>query len=221
MLGKRDVRYLLRVVIGMLTLAVFASGAKERDWKTGKVTDAESYRRTYATGSTSQSTTTGTVGPDNGAGSSVNATTTTNTRVEHTQVKTNLVLIVGEQYVYYVEDSSTRGGPIQGSYGAGYQLGRIIRNRKHGCRFVVGEDVKYAQEKSTLHVIDADAKECSLVVPVRINNKITLDFVLDSGAAEVSHSSGRCFDSRANGYANNTRFQLLAEALAALVPSDS
>ena len=152
----------MKTVILLLAIAVFAFAAKQRDWKTGRVTDAESYRRTYASGGTSQSTTTGTVGPDYGAGSTVSATTSTTNRVEHTQVRTSLVLIVGERYVYYVEDSTTRGGPTEGSYGAGYQLGRMMRNRKHGCRFVVGEDVKYAQEKGTLYVVDADGKECSL-----------------------------------------------------------
>ena len=152
----------MRAVIALSILTVFASAAKQRDWQTGKVTDAESYRRTYTAGTTSQSTTTGTIGPDYGTGSTVNATTKTTTSVEHTQVKTSLVLIVSEHYVYYVEDSTTKFGPTEGSSGAGYQVGRILRNRKHGCRFVVGEGVKYAQEKGTLHVVDADGKECSL-----------------------------------------------------------
>ena len=39
---------------------------------------------------------------------------------------------------------------------------RSIANRKHGCRFVIGDDVKYVQEKSKLRVLDADTKECVL-----------------------------------------------------------
>jgi hypothetical protein len=29
------------------------------------------------------------------------------------------------------------------------------------CRFIVGDDVKYRQDKSRLHLIDADGKECT------------------------------------------------------------
>jgi hypothetical protein len=147
-------------MVGLFASTLFSLSAKDRDWQTGKVADEETYRQTTATGSKSQSTIDGTIG----RGSSVSATMTTTTRVEHTQIKTSLTLIVGEVYVYYVEDSTTRGGPTEGSYGAGYQLGRILRNRKHGCRFVVGEDVKYAQDKGTLHVVDADGKECGLSI---------------------------------------------------------
>jgi len=32
--------------------------------------------------------------------------------------------------------------------------------RSH-CRFIVGDDVKYRQEKSMLRVVDADGKECT------------------------------------------------------------
>ena len=88
--------------------------------------------------------------------------TTTRTTVDRASVKTNRLVIVGDPYAYEVEDSIKRGGPTQGSEGAGYQLGRILANRKHGCRFIVGEDIKYSQEKDKLVVLDPDGKECRL-----------------------------------------------------------
>jgi len=36
----------------------------------------------------------------------------------------------------------------------------MIANHRHGCRFVVGDDVKYSQERGDLWVLDADGKEC-------------------------------------------------------------
>jgi hypothetical protein len=35
----------------------------------------------------------------------------------------------------------------------------VIANRRHGCRFIVGDNVKYSQEKGDLWVLDADGKE--------------------------------------------------------------
>jgi hypothetical protein len=39
-----------------------------------------------------------------------------------------------------------------------------LANRKHGCRFVIGEDIKYAQEKGYLWVLDPDGKECKIPI---------------------------------------------------------
>jgi hypothetical protein len=36
----------------------------------------------------------------------------------------------------------------------------VIVNRKHGCRFIVGEDIRYSQQKGYLWVLDPDDKEC-------------------------------------------------------------
>lgn len=38
----------------------------------------------------------------------------------------------------------------------------IIDHSKHPCRFIVGDDVRYVQEKGKLDVLDADAKGCKL-----------------------------------------------------------
>ena len=39
---------------------------------------------------------------------------------------------------------------------------RAITNHKHGCRFMIGEDIQYVQEKGKLIVLDLDGKACDL-----------------------------------------------------------
>jgi hypothetical protein len=50
-------------------------------------------------------------------------------------------VIVGQDYAYVIEDPYAVSGPI---------LRRAITNHKHGCRFVIGEHIKYAREKGKL-----------------------------------------------------------------------
>jgi TonB family protein len=66
--------------------------------------------------------------------------------------------IVGEDYAYVIVDTTREGGDTLTA------IGNIIASRHHGCRFVVGEDVQYSQEKGTLFVIDADGKECKATI---------------------------------------------------------
>lgn len=68
------------------------------------------------------------------------------------------MIIAGEDYVYNVEDVEERGGV------PAVAIGHAIANRHHGCRFVVGVQIKYAQEKSKLFVVDADGKECKVSI---------------------------------------------------------
>ena len=68
-------------------------------------------------------------------------------------VRDTELLIVGTDYAYVIEDPYATSGPL---------LRRAITNRKHGCRFIIGEDIKYVQEKGKLVVLDPDGKECKL-----------------------------------------------------------
>jgi hypothetical protein len=45
---------------------------------------------------------------------------------------------------------------------SGPLLRKAIDNHKRACRFVIGDDIKYVQEKSKLIVLDPDGKECNL-----------------------------------------------------------
>jgi hypothetical protein len=142
-----------RLVWCLLMLSLLTFAAKERDWKTGKVADSGMSKSEYTTGTTSRATTTGTVSPDYGAGSTVNGTTTATTTVRRVEVDTNSLIVVGSDYIYTVQDSTRRGGGL---------LTTALANRKHGCRFIVGDEIKYAQDKRRIYVLDADGKECTL-----------------------------------------------------------
>jgi len=169
-------RYTNRVKIAQVScltlltgLAVAFSAEKVRDWKIETVLDAASAQHTYTTGATTNAnttsstnaTTTGTVTPNYGGGANVygttTATTTGNTNatttVHRVTVTTNSFIIAGADYVYTVLDSTRKGSGL---------LTNAIANRKHGCRFIIGDQAKYAQEKKYLYVLDADGKECKL-----------------------------------------------------------
>jgi hypothetical protein len=63
---------------------------------------------------------------------------------------------VTDRYLYIIEDSR--------SFVPGRPLMNAINNRHHGCRFIVGEDIKYAQEKGYLWILDPDGRECKVPV---------------------------------------------------------
>ena len=141
---------------------------KDRDWKLGRVLDSTSSKSTFTTGATSTTNTNGTATANTngtatttGGTTSLNATTTasgqsqqtTSTVVHHMTIRDTELLIVGSDYAYVIEDPYAVSGPL---------LKRAITNRKHGCRFIIGEDIKYVQEKGKLIVLDPDGKECSL-----------------------------------------------------------
>ena len=135
-------------------LMIFAA-KKDRDWKMGKVADSSMSTSEYTRGTTTTANTNGTISPDYGAGSTVHATTTANTTVRHVEVDTNHVVIIGTDFIYWVQDPTQHGrGPI----------GTAIVNRKHGCRFIVGENIKYDQDRRSLYVLDADGKQCKLEI---------------------------------------------------------
>ncbi len=135
-----------------------AFAAKDRNWNVGKVLDSQSARTYVRTGAGTTASTTATVSPDYGAGSTVNAHTDSETKIHEMVIQDTQLLIVGEQYAYVVNDSVSKsvGLPTHGI------VKRAIMNRKHGCRFVVGDNVRYSQDRTKLYVLDADGKECKL-----------------------------------------------------------
>jgi hypothetical protein len=77
-------------------------------------------------------------------------------------------MIVADKYFYVIRDTL--------SYIPGALLGNALANRKHGCRFIVGEDIKYAQEKGYLWVLDPDGKECKIpILRQQLRGEIALD----------------------------------------------
>jgi hypothetical protein len=93
-----------------------------------------------------------------GSGGLATATgqSTSTIRLDFANIRDNQLVILGSEFAFVVEDTRVSGGQ--------YRLAHAIANCHHGCRFIVGDDVKYWQDKTTLHVVDADGKECRVDV---------------------------------------------------------
>jgi hypothetical protein len=175
-----------------LSYALAAFGAtNERDWKVGRVLDSALSGAFFVTGSVTNTTGTATAfgsGMANTTGSATtlgNTTTlntntalsgtvtasgrsTSSTAITGVAVQTNELMIVADKYFYVVRDTR--------SYIPGALLRNALANRKHGCRFIVGEDIKYAQEKGYLWVLDPDGKECKIpILRQQVRGDVELD----------------------------------------------
>jgi hypothetical protein len=75
-------------------------------------------------------------------------------------VKESRLLIVGEEFSYLVTDTDKHvaGAPL------GVMLIDRAVSRKHVCRLIVNDAVKYAQEKNSLWLLGADGKECKMEI---------------------------------------------------------
>src|ERR1700722_846628 len=112
--------------LAILLTSCLEAAKKDRDWKTGKLTD-------------SQTVNTGTVVHDPGvfAGPAPPLPTRAVT------VTTAELQITGVDYSYVVRSAGSNG--------------LLIRRP---CRYIVGDDIKYVQEKLVMFLIDADGTEC-------------------------------------------------------------
>ena len=148
-------------VVLVLVLNGLAS-AKDRTWLTGKLTDSRSVKTTVNRGSVthadSNARTTGAIDNSGSVDLSTSASSTAQTIPLSDTVTDTQYLIIGEQYILTVEDivKKREGGGLLGA------ARNAVVNSRHGCRLIVNDSVRYAQEKSTVYVIDADGKECKM-----------------------------------------------------------
>ncbi len=158
----------------LLVCAGVSTFAADHNWSVGQVLDANATRNIVQTGTTFQANTYGTataftngsVSRNYDGSATVNATTQVSgqsttvggAQMHHTVFQDNHVLIKGDDYVYAVDDLSLKAVGMP-TYGI---VGRAIANRKHGCRMVVGDPIRYEQAKNKLFVQDADGKVCKL-----------------------------------------------------------
>jgi hypothetical protein len=120
----------------------FAWAKKDKplpNWKTAKVLDSA----TAKTLADSQTTGTGV------AASSMNFPT----------VNEKQLMLLGNEFSYLIEDTRMSGPTSAIGVAA-----RAISNKHHGCHFIVNDNIMFWQEKTTLHVLDADGKECKVEV---------------------------------------------------------
>jgi hypothetical protein len=141
------VRYLLL----LLVLPTLLSGAKNHDWKTGRVLDSATAKTYVASGATTNSTATTQGNTTDG---------TSHTTIQTMAIRDTQLLVVSDEFAYIINDTRTQGG-FSSVSGA---IGHAISGRHHGCRFIVGDSVKFYQDKAILHVIDVDGKECKAEV---------------------------------------------------------
>jgi hypothetical protein len=135
----------------LIALPALLLGAKDQDWKTGKVLDSATAKTYVQTGATTNTTVT----PSGNSADATSRTTIQNMAIRDTQLA-----IVSDDFAYVVEDTRTQSG-FSTVHGA---IIHAVSGRHHGCRFIVGDSVKFYQEKAILHVIDADGKECKTEV---------------------------------------------------------
>ena len=141
-----------------ITTITFAKDKKEHDWKTAKVLDSRLAKTSAPTGSTvsasgtSTTVTTGNVTTTSSQGGASAAT-------DYANIRDDQLLLLSDEFAYVVEDTRVSGG-----HGLVAVTAHAVANRKHGCHFIVGDPVKFWQDKAVLHVIDADGKECKVDV---------------------------------------------------------
>lgn len=146
-------RYLL---VFAMSIPLLAAKKPEPQWSTGRVLDSRLAKSSVPVGSTTSTTSTATATGSEGV-STASGQSTSSTSVDFANIRDNQLVILGSEFGYIVEDTRISGG-----HGLVSVTAHAIANRKHGCRFIVGDDVKYWQEKATLHVLDADGKECKV-----------------------------------------------------------
>jgi hypothetical protein len=168
----------LGVSVAVLLCACTAF-AKDRNWQTGRVLNAAMSRQVYDLGSVSSTSGTATASGTGTANMGATATTVGNTTtmqgtavanssatargqsntytaIQRAAVRSDELLLVTEKYIYVIEDTR--------SYMPGRPLANALNNRHHGCRYIVGEDIKYSQEKGFLWVLDPDGRECKVAI---------------------------------------------------------
>jgi hypothetical protein len=131
---------LLSALLFITMLGPLSAAEKARDWKIGKVLDSASDKSVDPTS----------INPNNG-------------RVGNVYTKSTTLIIQGDDYAYTIEDVKQKTDSLR----AHSLIGVALANRKHGCRFIVNEEVEYAQEekdKTHLYVLDADGKQCKLEI---------------------------------------------------------
>jgi hypothetical protein len=129
------------------TALIAKDSAKNHDWKTGKVLNSKTAKTYVPVGATTNTTVTA-------AGNT--AAATSRTTIQTMAIRDTQLLIVSDECAYLTEDTRAQSG-FTNVHSA---VISAVSGRHHGCRFIVGDDVKFYQDKAILHVIDADGKEC-------------------------------------------------------------
>ncbi len=140
----------IAAAIAVLTVfTAFAAKDIDRTWKTGTVLDSQSAKTFVQTGTGTQANATVT-----NYGFGANASGSSETQINQVAIKDTQLLIVTEEFLYVVQESTIKGAGLVG----------VLANRKHGCRVIVNDPIRYSQERSTLYLMDPDNKVCKMEI---------------------------------------------------------
>ena len=122
----------------MVGLSMTISAASKKGyWKMGTVTDTQMNKSYVETG--------GEIRGHRGDGYIIGPSITE--RKFGVTTMSTQVAIAGADYTYIVSDEVRKGAVL-------------TLNRKKGCRYVVGDEIRYMQERKSLHIMDDDGRKC-------------------------------------------------------------
>jgi hypothetical protein len=148
----------------LLGISCLVLAADKRDWKAGRVLDAETVNAYI--GSTSVSPKTSTHGM---------------------KLRSTELLILGDEYAYVIEEQVEKDE--QEATFHYDRLGRPIRIGQHGCHYIVNAWISYAYEGGNkLYVNDINGKTCKLdhVRQERLQPKEILDLETPAATSKAS-----------------------------------
>lgn len=136
-----------------LTISASARPKPALNWQTGRVADARNLQGPTVATTNRDAQSSGYSGPIT-HGDNLQSSTTTVTRTYGIPE----TVILGADYLYTVQNS---GEPSRGQAAMGALFGaRAMSGPRRSCRFVIGDDVRFAQQGGILKVIDADGRPC-------------------------------------------------------------
>lgn len=131
-------RYVLLFVAATAVITSWPLFGEEHDWKIGRVLDSRIAKSSTPVGA---------------------VTSPGRTAITFANIRDNELAIVSSEFGYVIEDTRITGGGSPGE-----AIGHAIANRHHGCHFIIGDDVRFWQQRAELHIVDADGKECKVDV---------------------------------------------------------
>lgn len=128
---------ILAVVLTVGLSITMSAASKKGYWKMGTVTDTQMSKSYVETG--------GEIQGHRGDGYIIGPRITE--RKFGITTKSTQVAIVGADYTYIVSDEVRKGAVL-------------TLNRNKGCRYIVGDEIRYMQDRKNLHILDEDGRKC-------------------------------------------------------------
>jgi hypothetical protein len=139
---------LLAILYTPTTLGAADCRKESCSWEAGQVLDSATARSRELASSTT-----------------VNSGDASHTSFEYSTLKESALVIWGKQYAYVIYDRHFSFSNIR----PGSLIKTALTNRQHGCRFIVNDSVRYAQDRGNLWIVDVDHKVCKLEIDKQVH----------------------------------------------------